>query len=272
MQQILPMRRRFAFMEQASPHKRLRGQYQWVGLPIAMGIIMLAWQLLVMLSGYSSFTLPSPAVVAESFADAVNRGLLGKHIVVTLFQAVSGFTLALSISLVLGYIMAHTPWLERALAPVLAAFQAVPIIAIAPLIILWFGTGIQSKMLVAALITFFPMLLTTIVALRNVPQELREMALISGANRWQILRYVELPLSLPVLFAGVRTGLSLATTGAVVGEFVAGSVGLGAMINIARLSFNTPLVFVGLLTLAGMTLTLYLLMVFLERALVKWEA
>jgi NitT/TauT family transport system permease protein len=157
------------------------------------------------------------------------------------------------------------------MAPVLAATQAVPIIAVAPLVVLWFGAGLQSKVLVAALITFFPMLLSTIAALRGVPRELREMAVISGANRWQVLRHVEAPLALPVFFAGMRTGLSLATTGAVVGEFVAGRDGLGALINIARGLFDTPLIFVALLLLAGITLLLYVLVSLLERLLVRWE-
>lgn len=154
----------------------------------------------------------------------------------------------------------------------LAASQAIPVVAVAPLIILWFGAGLTSKILVAALITFLPILINTIVAIRSIPRELIEMAHISGANRRQLLRYVEVPLALPVLFGGVRTGLALATTGAVVGEFVAGRTGLGALINIARGLFDTPLIFVALTTLALITLTLYVLAGLLERLLVRWEA
>jgi NitT/TauT family transport system permease protein len=226
----------------------------------------------VTVGGYQTFTLPAPGLVAARFGEALTSGLLWTHTSATLGAALSGFALALSVSLVLGYVLARATWLERAVAPLLAALQAVPIIAVAPLIILWFDTGLQSKMLVAALITFFPMLLSIIAALRSIPRELREMALISGASRWEMLRYVELPLSLPVFFAGVRTGLSLATTGAVVGEFVSGRYGLGALINIARGRFDTPLIFVSLLALAGITLLMYVLVSWLERTLVDWEA
>jgi NitT/TauT family transport system permease protein len=239
---------------------------------VALVLLLLLWQTVVVVGGYRTFTLPTPAVVAERFVAAASSGLLWHHTTVTLTEALGGFALALAFSLVLGYALAHTPWLERTLAPVLAASQAVPIIAVAPLVILWFGNGLQAKMLVAALITFFPMLLSTVAALRSVPRELREMAVISGANRWQVLRYVEVPLALPVLFAGVRTALALATTGAVVGEFVAGRDGLGALINIARGLFDTPLIFVALVMLALLTLALYVLVSLLERALVKWEA
>lgn len=244
----------------------------WAGLPVAILAILALWQLLVSVGGYRPFILPSPALVAERFVAAAQSGLLWRHTSTTLVEALGGFAIALALGLALGYILAHLPWLERSLAPVLAASQAIPIVAVAPLVILWFGPGLTGKLLIAALITFLPILIATVVALRGIPRELREMALISGAGRWQMLRYVEAPLSLPVLFGGVRTGLALATTGAVVGEFVAGRDGLGALINIARGLFDTPLIFVALLTLAAITLGLYTLASLLERALVRWEA
>lgn len=260
---------------QAVPHRQRGRRFsllRWAGLPGALLMLVLGWQALVIVGDYQTFTLPAPMLVLERFIAAASSGLLWNHMAITLVEALGGFALALVVSLFLGYLLAHITWLEQAFAPVLAASQAIPIIAVAPLIILWFGTGLQSKVLVAALITFFPMLLSTIAALRGVPRELREMALISGANRWQVLRYVEFPLALPVMFAGIRAGLALATTGAVVGEFVAGRDGLGALINIARGMFDTPLIFVALLSLASMTLVLYLLVSMLERAIVRWEA
>lgn len=244
---------------------------RWAGLPATILGLLALWQLLVTAGGYRAFILPSPLLVAERFVAAAQSGILWRHTAATLIEAMGGFAIALALGLALGYILAHLPWLERALAPVLAASQAIPVVAVAPLIILWFGPGLTGKLLIAALITFLPILLATVVALRGIPRELREMALISGASRWQMLRYVEAPLSLPVLFGGVRTGLALATTGAVVGEFVAGREGLGAMINIARGLFDTPLIFVALLTLAAITLALYLIATLAERALVRWE-
>jgi NitT/TauT family transport system permease protein len=277
MQQIihLPSRRR-ALPAGGHPAARRRQSFarhlHWIGLPMALALVLLGWQTLVVVGGYQAFTLPAPGLVASRFGEALLSGLLWNHTSATLGAALSGFMLALGVSLVLGYVLARAAWLEQAIAPLLAALQAVPIIAVAPLIILWFDTGLQSRMLVAALITFFPMLLSIIAALHSISRELREMALISGASRWEMLRYVELPLSLPVFFAGMRTGLSLATTGAVVGEFVAGRHGLGALINIARGRFDTPLIFVALLTLAGVTLLMYVLVSWLERTLIDWEA
>lgn len=272
MQQTLPASKHRETPLTIRPMQRGRPvDLHWLGLPTALMLFILLWQSVVTLGNYRAFVLPGPALVVERFISTAASGLLWMHTAATLSEALAGFACALVVGVLLGYLLAHTPWLERALAPLLAASQAVPIVAVAPLIILWFGPGLQAKIIVAALITFFPVLISTIIALRNIPRELREMALISGANRWQMLCYVETPLALPVFFGGVRTGLALATTGAVVGEFVAGREGLGALINIARGLFDTPLIFVALITLAGITLTFYVLASLLERALVRWE-
>lgn len=244
---------------------------RWLGLPFGLSVVLIVWQLIVSIGNYRTFILPAPAVVLQRFVSAVQSGILWQHVSATLIEALGGFALALIAGLILGYIIAHVRWLDAMLSPLLAASQAIPIVAVAPLIILWSGPGLQSKILIAALITFFPIVMSTSVALRSIPRELREMALISGANRWQMLRHVEAYLALPGIFGGIRTGLALATTGAVVGEFVAGRDGLGALINIARGLFDTPLIFVALITLAGMTLVMYLIATVLERWLVTWD-
>lgn len=273
MQQIISMPRQRQMSAKSRLRPRLLWQdLHWLGLPIASLMLLLAWQAVATVGEYQAFILPGPDRVVERFIAAASSGLLWTHTSVTLIEALAGFSIALAGGILLGYILANIPWLERALAPLLAASQAVPVIAVAPLIILWSGPGLMSKIIIAALITFFPVLINTIVALRGIPRELREMALISGASRWQMVRMVELPLALPVLFGGIRTGLALATTGAVVGEFVAGREGLGALINIARGLFDTPLIFTALVTLAGMTLAFYVLASWLERLLVRWEA
>jgi len=240
-------------------------------LALSLGLILLVWKALILLRGYPAFILPAPELVAQRLIDELAGGTLPYHASITLTEALAGFGLALGVSLALGYVLAHVPRLERVLAPQLAATQAVPVVAIAPLIILWVGADIGSKILVAALVTFFPILSSTVVALRGVPRELLDMAKISGANRRQVFGRVELPLALPGIFGGVKTGLALATTGAVVGEFVGARDGLGALINISRGLFDTPLMFAALIALAAMTLVFYLVAALLERLLVRWE-
>jgi NitT/TauT family transport system permease protein len=241
------------------------------GLALSLVLGLLAWKGLILLRDYPTFILPAPELVARRMIDELAGGTLGYHAGLTMIESLAGFGLALSVSLALGYLLAHAPRLERVLAPQLAATQAVPVVAIAPLIILWVGADIRSKILVAALVTFFPILSSTVVALRGVPRELLEMARISGANRWQVLGHVELPLALPGIFGGVKAGLALATTGAVVGEFVGGRDGLGALINISRGLIDTPLMFAALAMLAALTLSFYLVAAVLERLLVRWE-
>lgn len=243
----------------------------WATLIISLAPIAAIWKAIVVLGNYPPFILPSPELVAQRTLSELVSGTLLHHSTVTLTEAVGGYSIALLVSLVLGYILAHAPRIERILAPQIAASQAIPAVAIAPLIILWVGSDLRARILVAALVTFFPILSSTIVALRGVPRELLEMARISGATRWQVLRHVELPLSLPGVFGGVKAGLALATTGAVVGEFVGGRDGLGALINIARGLFDTPLMFAALLVLAALTLGFYMVASLLERALVTWE-
>ena len=241
------------------------------GLALSLLLAVLAWKALILLRDYPTFILPAPELVLRRLIAELAGGTLAYHAALTMIESLAGFGLALVVSRALGYLLAHAPKLERVLAPQLAATQAVPVVAIAPLIILWVGADIESKVLVAALVTFFPILTSTVVALRGVPRELLEMAKISGASHRQALWHVELPLALPGIFGGIKAGLALATTGAVVGEFVGARDGLGALINISRGLFDTPLMFAALITLAALTLSFYLVAVLLERALVRWE-
>jgi NitT/TauT family transport system permease protein len=270
-QQSLPYPRNRATTEQPAPQAQ-GALPAGAGLAVSLVLALVAWKAIVVLRDYPAFILPAPELVLRRLIDELAGGTLRYHATLTLAESLGGFGLALAVSLALGYLLAHVPQLERVLAPQLAATQAVPVVAIAPLIILWVGADIRSKILVAALVTFFPILSSTVVALRGVPRELLEMAKISGASHWQALWHVELPLALPGIFGGVKSGLALATTGAVVGEFVGARDGLGALINISRGLFDTPLMFVALIALAVLTLSFYLVATLLERALVRWEA
>ncbi|HEU4322538.1 MAG TPA: ABC transporter permease [Roseiflexaceae bacterium] len=252
-----------------APAARRNSSAGWMALSLV--VLIAFWKLIVEVRDYPAFILPAPDAVLQRLLDELAGGTLLHHSALTLVESLAGFGIALGVSLVLGYLLAHMPALERIVAPQLAATQAIPIVAVAPLIILWVGADLRAKILVAALVTFFPILSSTIVALRSVPREVVEMARISGANSWQVLRFIELPLALPGIFGGVKSGLALATTGAVVGEFVGGRDGLGALINISRGLFDTPLMFAALTMLALITFVYFLVAILLERLLVRWE-
>jgi NitT/TauT family transport system permease protein len=161
--------------------------------------------------------------------------------------------------------------MERLLAPYIVASQSIPIVAIAPLLVIWFGPGVFSKVLICALIVFFPVLINTIVGLRSVPEELRDLMRSLQATRGQTFLLLEVPAALPVLLGGLRIGATLSVIGAVVGEFAGADKGLGFLINQGRGIYDTALVFVVVFTLIAMALALYGAVLLLERRLLSWQ-
>ena len=171
----------------------------------------------------------------------------------------------------IGYLLGKSRLLERLLSPYLVASQAIPIVAIAPLLVIWFGPGMFSKVLICALIVFFPVLVNTVVGVRAVPENLRDLMRSMRATPLQMLRYLEIPAALPVFLGGLRIGATLAVIGAVVGEFVGADRGLGFLINVGRGQYDTALVFVAVFTLVAMALGLYGLVLLLEKRLLRWQ-
>ena len=260
--------------------RRLSGEtaFDWVRqhreyllIPVAVLLFLGAWQLVVWLGDYPAFILPSPARVYDKGVRVAGQGLLLWHAGVTLTEILGGLLLGLPAAVVLGYAMAKSRPLERLLSPYIVASQAVPIVALAPLLVIWFGTGRLSKVLVCALTIFFPMLVNTIVGVRSVDLDLRDLMRSLRATRWQTLTKLEVPSALPVLLGGLKVSMTLSVIGAVVGEFVAADRGLGFLINVARGNFDTPLMFVALFTLVVIALALYLVVVLAEALLLKWR-
>jgi NitT/TauT family transport system permease protein len=172
---------------------------------------------------------------------------------------------------VLGYLLAKSPLLERLAGPYIVASQSVPAIAIAPLLIIWFGSGKLSKVLICALVVFFPVLVNTIVGIRSVDEGLRTLMRSLRANRWQTFTRLEVPAAMPVLLGGLKIGVTLSVIGAVVGEFVGADRGLGFLINLSKGLFNTPLMFAALIVLSAISLSLYLIVTGLEHWLLAWR-
>jgi NitT/TauT family transport system permease protein len=190
---------------------------------------------------------------------------------VTLTEVAIGLGLGSLVALGLAYPLARSKRVERLLSPYIVASQAVPTVAIAPLLVIWFGTGLLSKVLVCALIVFFPILINTVVGLRSVPDDLRDLMRSLRASRRQIFRHLEVPSAMPNLLGGLKIGATLSVIGAVVGEFVGADAGLGFLINQARGLYNTPLVFAALITLMAMALALYGLVALVERLALAWR-
>lgn len=248
----------------------------WLGGLTAAGIVAFSlavfvagWQAIVFLGNYPSFILPGPYTVAERFIRAWADGTIWPHLQVTLVEILLGFLLGATIALLAGVLLARSRLAERLLSPYLVAAQATPILALAPLIALWFGTGLASKLVITTLIVFFPVTVATMVGIRSVDPRLLEMARSFRATAWQVVTRVEVPAALPAILGGMRVGVTLAVIGAIVAEWAGGESGLGVLINVARGSlFDIPLMFAALLTLALTGVALYLLMVLIERRLV----
>ncbi len=240
-------------------------------LPLPLVLLVAGWQVLVWIAGYPAFILPSPADVAAVGVRVIANGTLWHHMRVTLSEVGAGLVLGLLAASLLGYPLAKSRRLERLAAPYLVVSQSVPVVAIAPLLIIWFGSGRLSKVLVCALIVFFPLLVNIMVGIRSVEEELQELMRSLEASRWQTFRLLEVPSALPVLFGGLRIGVTLSVVGAVVGELLGADQGLGFLINQGRGLFNTPLVFVAIMALVAIAMVLYGAVMLLERRLLRWQ-
>ena len=235
---------------------------------LSLAVFTLAWQAIVAISGFPPFILPGPLTVGQRFVRAWLDGTMWPHVSATLVEVLLGFALGASVALVAGIALARSRLAERLLSPYLVAAQATPVLALAPLISLWFGTGLPSKLVICTLIVFFPVAVATMVGIRSVDPRLLEMARSFRATGWQVITRVEVPAALPAILGGMRVGITLAVIGAIVGEWAGADAGLGVLINIARGSlFDIPLMFAALLTLALMGVGLYLVMVLIERRL-----
>jgi NitT/TauT family transport system permease protein len=240
-------------------------------VPLALALFLGAWTLLVRWQGYPPFILPEPARVWARFLALLGNGSLLMHTEVTLTEIFGGLALGLGLATVLGYGLAKSPLLERLLSPYIVASQAVPIVALAPLLVIWFGFDLPSKVLVCALTVFFPALVNTMVGIRSVEPDLRAMMRSLEASRWQTFVMLEVPAALPVFFAGLKVSVTLAVIGAVVGEFVGADRGLGFLLNLARGVLDTPMLFVALFVLVGIALALYGAVALLEYVVLRWR-
>lgn len=241
----------------------------WV-LILSLLLLIILWMTLVIILDLPEFILPGPALVVQRGWEAIHDGTLIFHTAVTFEEVLLGLFAGTLLAVLLGYQLSRSHLLERLVSPFLVASQAIPIVAIAPLLVIWFGPGMFSKVLICGLIVFFPVLVNTVVGLRAVPEHLRDLMRSLHANRQQTLRFLEIPSSLPVFLGGLRIGATLSVIGAVVGEFVGADQGLGFLINVARGQYDTALVFAAVFTLIAMALILYGLVLMLEKRFLKW--
>ena len=248
-----------------------RERAEYLIIPLALLLFFGLWELVVRLGEYPPFILPSPGQVYAKFSIVSRDGTLWRHTQITLIEIFGGLALGLTAATSLGYILAKSPLVERILSPYIVASQSVPIVALAPLLVIWFGFGSLSKVLVCALTLFFPVLINTIVGIRSAERDLVDLMRSLEATRWQVFTLLEVPAALPVLLGGLKVGVTLSVIGAVVGESVGADRGLGFLVNLARGLFDTPLMFVALFTLVAIAVSLYVAVAALESLLLAWK-
>jgi NitT/TauT family transport system permease protein len=241
----------------------------WLSIVAALVVGLVAWKAIVVIGRYPPFILPPPETVGTRFVEAWSRGTIQPHLVATLQEIGLGFVLGAGLALVCGYALARSTLVERVLSPYLVAAQATPILALAPVLYLWFGPGLLGKVLICALIVFFPIAVATMVGIRSVDAGLIELGRSLRATRRQVLTTLEIPAALPSILGGMRVGVTLAVVGAIVSEWAGANRGLGVLVNLARQSlFDIPLMFATLVTIALVGIGLYVAVVLIERRLV----
>jgi NitT/TauT family transport system permease protein len=234
-------------------------------LPVAGAFVALIvlWQIATVVGGVPSYVLPPPTLILEAIAE--NWRTLIVNGAVTLAEAAAGFLLSIVVGVPLGVAIVYSRWLDRVLYPLLVASQSIPKVALAPIFVVWFGFGALPKVLIAFSIAFFAIVVNTVVGMKRTPQEMIFLMRSLGASRLQIFARVRLPVAAPYIFAGIKISATFAIVGAIVGEFIAASSGLGYLQLVANNNFQIPLLFGILVLLSVLGGVLYGLVVIFER-------
>lgn len=244
----------------------IRGRYLTLGVIV---FLIAFWEVVCRLFAVPAFILPSPARIA--YTAVAQAPLLASHTMVTAVEILAGILVALSVALPLATVMFAKPSVENALAPFLVASQAVPVFALAPLLVVWLGYGIAGKVIMAAIIIFFPITINLLEGFKSCSSEYRMLFNLMGAGFWKRMRHLHWPWALPYFFAGLKVGVSIAPIGAVIGEWVGAQRGLGFLMIQANARLRVDLVFAAILWLSAMGLTMWVLVGVLERRVVRWK-
>lgn len=234
-----------------------------------VALILFLWEIVCRVLEVPTFILPSPSRIMSTAV--VEASLLSSNTAVTALEILAGIFVALAVALPLATVMFARPSVEHALAPFLVASQAIPVFALAPLLVVWLGYGVVGKVLMAAIIIFFPITINLLEGFKSCSSEYRMLFNLMGAGFWKRMRLLHWPWALPYFFAGLKVGVSIAPIGAVIGEWVGAQKGLGFLMIQANARLRVDLVFAAILWLSAMGLTMWGLVGVLERWVVRWK-
>ncbi len=239
--------------------------------PLLLVVTIAVWEKLPDLIAIPVFVLPKPSGVAGALIQGVQNGTLLAGLLVTFQESAAGFAIGSAAGMVIGALVAQYRLVERTIYPYIVAFQTLPKVAIAPLFVVWLGFGMTSKVLIAALVSFFPLLVNVIAGLHAVDRERVEMMRAFSASEWQIFRMLRFPNALPFVFAGLDLAAVFSVIGAVVGEFVGAQAGLGYLITAMNFRLDVSGMFAALVLLALLGLGFHLLVRLTYRLVVFWQ-
>ncbi len=242
----------------------------WLSL-ITLILVLAGWETACKLTGVSRLIIPAPSDIGVSLYNSLRTPDFYYHIGITLYEALAGFLLGGGLGFVLGIIIGRMPLVERTLYPYIVAFQTLPKVAVAPVLLIWFGYGLTSKVVITATISFFPLLASTIAGMRATPAEQKELFLAFTASRWQMFLKLQMPHALPFIFVGIDLSMLLSVTGAIVGEFVGARAGLGYLILQRNFDLNMPGIFAILTVLGVIGVTLHLIVQRVQKRLLFWH-
>jgi NitT/TauT family transport system permease protein len=243
----------------------------WISTPLLLVGIIVVWKLIIAVFGISRFVLPQPEQVVGGMVDVIGQRDFSGHLWVTLTETMIGFGIALVTGVAMGAVLGRILWLERALRPLVVAAQVVPKVALVPLFIVWFGFGMTSKIVIVAILAFFPIMLNTLLGTRSVEPGHRDVMRGLNAGRWATFWRLDYHSTMPYVFAGMEIGIVFAIIGAVVGEYLGGNQGLGYLIVVSLNALNAEQLFavITILTLIGFAL--FLAVLGLKRLFIPWH-
>ncbi|HEX5199073.1 MAG TPA: ABC transporter permease [Actinoplanes sp.] len=262
-----------ASSDSATPVRRRRRRVPEITYSVLVFLgLLVVWQVVVKVFDVSTILVPAPTAVADSLIDGFRDGSLVTHSLVTCKEILIGFGIAVGAALVSAVLITQFRAVERVLFPLLILTQTIPKVAMAPLLIVWFGIGVSSKVLTVALIAFFPLLINAVLGFRSAAHEQVEMLRSFGASRTQVMRHLQIPSALPHIFAGLEVAVILSVTGAVVAEFVGSSEGLGYLIQASNFTLDVARTFAVIVVLSAIGIALHAIVVQLGKWLVFWTA
>lgn len=236
---------------------------------LMFGIVLLVWHFGVVLLGIKEFILPTPLAAISTLFEAKYRWSL--NFMATFYEVVGGFILSAIVGVILGIAIVWSDRLKRTILPFLVFVNTLPKIAVAPLFLVWFGYGILPNILIVILISFFPMVINTATGLVAVEEDLLDLVNYLHATKWQKLKLIQLPNSLPYVFSGLKITCTTAVVGAIVGEFIASEKGLGAVIITSQTTLSTPAIFGSLILITVIGMGLFWAVEIMEKVLMPWE-